>query len=127
MTTISREAFGTFLVFRREGAALPPSEGGEAMKFCKRYEEYMRGREKELPAVGLKKLKKILKRCRREFHSRRDGGGGKCPDNCAGMASELIRSYLFLDEILASFGENESYFFNIVDIRFFGPFACVHV
>ncbi|KAG6479871.1 hypothetical protein ZIOFF_063347 [Zingiber officinale] len=54
------------------------------MMFCKRYEEYMRGREKKLPFVGLKKLKKILKRCRGELHSRRDGGeGGKCPDNCA--------------------------------------------
>ncbi|XP_074565526.1 putative E3 ubiquitin-protein ligase BAH1-like 1 [Curcuma longa] len=64
------------------------------MKFCKRYEEYMRGREKELPAVGLKKLKKILKRCRREFHSRQDGGGGKCPDNCAVCDGAFFSSLL---------------------------------
>ncbi|KAG6477063.1 hypothetical protein ZIOFF_066315 [Zingiber officinale] len=38
------------------------------MKFCKRYEEYMRGREKELPSAGLKKLKKILKRIIRTSH-----------------------------------------------------------
>ncbi|XP_020271395.1 probable E3 ubiquitin-protein ligase BAH1-like 1 isoform X2 [Asparagus officinalis] len=64
------------------------------MKFCKRYEEYMQGKEKELPGVGLKKLKKILKRCRREFQSGDhqmepnpvDGGDSiarpKCPDQC---------------------------------------------
>lgn len=61
------------------------------MKFCKRYEEYMEGksREKEFPRVGLKKLKKTLKRCRREFQSREqenpDGvlhAGGKCPHRC---------------------------------------------
>ncbi|KAG1371257.1 putative E3 ubiquitin-protein ligase BAH1-like 1 [Cocos nucifera] len=63
------------------------------MKFCKRYEEYMQGRsEKELPVVGLKKLKKILKRCRRDFQSqnqhgeegggRSPHGGNTCPDRC---------------------------------------------
>lgn len=63
------------------------------MKFCKRYEEYMQGKEKELPGVGLKKLKKILKKCRREFKSQdqmdrnpiRDGNSiarTKCPDEC---------------------------------------------
>ncbi|KAG7595617.1 Zinc finger RING-type [Arabidopsis suecica] len=37
------------------------------MKFCKKYEEYMQGQKekKNLPGVGFKKLKKILKRCRR--------------------------------------------------------------
>ncbi|XP_065019622.1 probable E3 ubiquitin-protein ligase BAH1-like 1 isoform X1 [Musa acuminata AAA Group] len=58
------------------------------MKFCKRYEDYMRGRrEKELPALGLKQLKKILKRCGREFQSQHqkqdDGGGSKFAGNCA--------------------------------------------
>lgn len=64
------------------------------MKFCKRYEEYVQGRrQKELPAVGLKKLKKTLKRCRREFQSRhlhQDGGegdGSKYNGNCAGILS----------------------------------------
>ncbi|XP_010938402.1 probable E3 ubiquitin-protein ligase BAH1-like 1 [Elaeis guineensis] len=63
------------------------------MKFCKRYEEYMQGRrEKELPVVGLKKLKKILKQCRRDFQSqnqhgeegggRSPHGGDTCPDRC---------------------------------------------
>lgn len=37
------------------------------MKFCKKYEEYMQGQDqKKLPGVGFKKLKKILKKCRRE-------------------------------------------------------------
>ncbi|KAL3648025.1 hypothetical protein CASFOL_008993 [Castilleja foliolosa] len=40
------------------------------MKFCKKYEEYMKGQgKKKLPGVGFKKLKKILKRCRKQLHS----------------------------------------------------------
>ncbi|GAB4841141.1 hypothetical protein Ancab_021885 [Ancistrocladus abbreviatus] len=42
------------------------------MKFCKTYQEYMQGRERELPGVGLKKLKKILKKCRTDPHSQDD-------------------------------------------------------
>ncbi|KAI0511825.1 hypothetical protein KFK09_012457 [Dendrobium nobile] len=69
------------------------------MKFCKRYEEYMKGRkDKEFPVVGLKKLKKILKKCRREFQSQtrlrviedereQDETSGccmpKCSDHCS--------------------------------------------
>ncbi|KAK1315546.1 putative E3 ubiquitin-protein ligase BAH1-like 1 [Acorus calamus] len=59
------------------------------MKFCKRYEEYIRGRENGLPVVGLKKLKKVLKRCRRELQSHdheevggRLDGSSTCPDHC---------------------------------------------
>ncbi|XP_076915863.1 E3 ubiquitin-protein ligase NLA-like [Bidens hawaiensis] len=37
------------------------------MKFCKKYEEYMQTHDQNnLPAVGFKNLKKILKRCRRD-------------------------------------------------------------
>lgn len=72
------------------------------MKFCKRYEEYMQGKEKELPGVGLKKLKKILKKCRREFKSqdqmdRNPVGDGdsiaqyKCPDECSGFFPSLLK------------------------------------
>ncbi|KAG6477610.1 probable E3 ubiquitin-protein ligase BAH1-like 1 [Zingiber officinale] len=65
------------------------------MKFCKRYEEYMRGREEGLPSVGLKKLKKILKRCSIEFHSRQDGqGGAACPNNCAVCDGSFFSSLL---------------------------------
>ncbi|XP_075509473.1 E3 ubiquitin-protein ligase NLA [Primulina tabacum] len=43
------------------------------MKFCKKYEEYMLGqKQKKFPRVGLKKLKKILKRCRKQIDSRKD-------------------------------------------------------
>jgi len=35
------------------------------MKFGKKYEAYMRAMEAELPAVGIKRLKKMLKTCRR--------------------------------------------------------------
>lgn len=65
------------------------------MKFCKRYEEYMKGRrDKEFPRVGLKKLKKILKKCRRESQSQpcprvledegeQDNSSGCCVDHCS--------------------------------------------
>ncbi|KAG5514231.1 hypothetical protein RHGRI_035585 [Rhododendron griersonianum] len=45
------------------------------MKFCKKYEEYMQEqnqKELPLPGVGFKKLKKILKKCRRDLHSHDD-------------------------------------------------------
>ncbi|KAI4301404.1 hypothetical protein L6164_034687 [Bauhinia variegata] len=41
------------------------------MKFCKKYREYMQGQEKTLPGVGFKKLKKILKKCRRHVQSQK--------------------------------------------------------
>ncbi|KAL6217231.1 hypothetical protein ACLB2K_010448 [Fragaria x ananassa] len=58
------------------------------MKFCKKYEEYMQGQEKKLPEVGFKKLKKILKKCRKDFHSEDDINNlavhdpRTCPDHC---------------------------------------------
>ncbi|XP_065019625.1 probable E3 ubiquitin-protein ligase BAH1-like 1 isoform X2 [Musa acuminata AAA Group] len=69
------------------------------MKFCKRYEDYMRGRrEKELPALGLKQLKKILKRCGREFQSQHqkqdDGGGSKFAGNCAASGFRKLIMWL---------------------------------
>ncbi|XP_050235785.1 probable E3 ubiquitin-protein ligase BAH1-like 1 [Mercurialis annua] len=39
------------------------------MKFCKKYQEFMQNQEKELPGLGFKKLKKILKKCRKDFES----------------------------------------------------------
>lgn len=71
------------------------------MKFCKKYEEYMQGEfqknKKKLPRVGFKQLKKILKRCRRDLHSRNVIVGhsasdpnlpvnrSSCPHLCPGM------------------------------------------
>uniref|UniRef100_A0A5B7C3S3 RING-type E3 ubiquitin transferase n=1 Tax=Davidia involucrata TaxID=16924 RepID=A0A5B7C3S3_DAVIN len=60
------------------------------MKFCKKYEEYMQGQDqKKLPGVGFKKLKKILKKCRRDFHSHSHvhldhahGLHNACPHSC---------------------------------------------
>ncbi|KAI3460810.1 hypothetical protein Pfo_017473 [Paulownia fortunei] len=71
------------------------------MKFCKKYEEYMQGQgkgkgkgQKKLPGVGFKKLKKILKRCRKQLNSHRvflhdqNNGDGirhdisTCPQHC---------------------------------------------
>ncbi|KAE9598245.1 hypothetical protein Lal_00004020 [Lupinus albus] len=56
------------------------------MKFCKKYQEYMQGQEKKLPVVGFKKLKKILKKCRRNYQPQQDLNGSlpikTCPDHC---------------------------------------------
>lgn len=52
------------------------------MKFCKKYEEYMQlqCQKKKLPGVGLKKLKKILKTCRREVSSHNFHSNALAPD-----------------------------------------------
>ncbi|XP_059625686.1 probable E3 ubiquitin-protein ligase BAH1-like 1 [Cornus florida] len=54
------------------------------MKFCKKYEEYMQGQdEKKLPGVGFKKLKKILKKCRRDIESHNHLDNiSNCPHSC---------------------------------------------
>ncbi|CAH8336898.1 unnamed protein product [Eruca vesicaria subsp. sativa] len=60
------------------------------MKFCKKYEEYMQEQKekKNLPGVGFKKLKKILKKCRRSDHlpsriaSISQQHGNNCPREC---------------------------------------------
>lgn len=50
----------------------------------------MQGQGKKLPGVGFKKLKKILKRCRRDFQSQNDihdhavHDPETCPDHCPG-------------------------------------------
>ncbi|XP_057782333.1 E3 ubiquitin-protein ligase NLA-like [Salvia miltiorrhiza] len=64
------------------------------MKFCKKYEEYMKAQEKKkLPRVGFKKLKKILKRCRKQPHldgafladhnNHSDAASHTCPQHCS--------------------------------------------
>ncbi|XP_062187596.1 probable E3 ubiquitin-protein ligase BAH1-like 1 isoform X3 [Phragmites australis] len=61
------------------------------MKFAKKYETYMRGMEAELPGVGLKRLKKMLKKCRSELRSHVGTGSssacadavGRCPGRCS--------------------------------------------
>ncbi|XP_065861332.1 probable E3 ubiquitin-protein ligase BAH1-like 1 isoform X1 [Euphorbia lathyris] len=52
------------------------------MKFCKKYQEYVQGQKTELPGVGFKKLKKILKKCRKDFQSHHDVDGQRCPLHC---------------------------------------------
>lgn len=65
------------------------------MKFCKKYEEYMQGQKEEkknLPGVGFKKLKKILKKCRGDHVSSRialneaisQQHENNCPRECTG-------------------------------------------
>lgn len=80
------------------------------MKFCKKYEEYMQGKEKELPGVGLKKLKKILKRCRRQFPATDPDGApdhmGKCPDHCPVCDGTFFPALLKeMSEVVSCFNE----------------------
>lgn len=82
------------------------------MKFCKKYEEYMQGQDhQKLPGVGFKKLKKILKKCRREeqenhklhvkntsLETRADSSSqlhdsSSCPDYCSGIIKIKSFSY----------------------------------
>jgi E3 ubiquitin-protein ligase BAH len=60
------------------------------MKFTKKYQSYMKGMETELPGVGLKRLKKMLKKCRSELRSHQDASsssdaGTGCPAHCSGI------------------------------------------
>ncbi|KAL5983756.1 hypothetical protein ACLOJK_017847 [Asimina triloba] len=81
------------------------------MKFCKKYQEYMRGQEKQLPGVGFKKLKKILKRCRREIQPQnvRDGippTVSECPDRCPVCDGTFFPSlHKEMSEIVGCFNE----------------------
>ncbi|XP_077218090.1 SPX (SYG1/Pho81/XPR1) domain-containing protein [Tasmannia lanceolata] len=80
------------------------------MKFCKRYQEYMEGQEKQLPGVGFKKLKKILKRCRKDFptHKERDEKNpiSKCPDHCPVCDGTFFPSLLKeMSEVVGCFNE----------------------
>ncbi|KAF8387852.1 hypothetical protein HHK36_026514 [Tetracentron sinense] len=68
------------------------------MKFCKKYQEYMQGQEKQLPGVGFKKLKKILKKCRRELQAHKDLDGipntPSCPNHCSVCDGSFFPSLL---------------------------------
>lgn len=72
------------------------------MKFCKTYQEYMRAQEqKKLPVVGFKKLKKIMKKCRRssQFHK-------PCPDQCPLCDGTFFPSLLNeMSEIVGCFNQ----------------------
>ncbi|KAG6645053.1 hypothetical protein CIPAW_08G096000 [Carya illinoinensis] len=61
------------------------------MKFCKKYQEYMQGQEKTIPGLGLKQLKKTLKKCRSDLQSENGINGvhdnQTCPDHCPGSAT----------------------------------------
>ncbi|XP_061347330.1 probable E3 ubiquitin-protein ligase BAH1-like 1 isoform X1 [Gastrolobium bilobum] len=53
------------------------------MKFCKTYQEYMQSQEHELPGVGFKNLKKIMKKCSRDCQSLNDSVDIRtCPNQC---------------------------------------------
>ena len=69
------------------------------MKFCKQYQEYMQGQKKKLPGLGIKNLKKILKKCRSDLqcHNGIDGvlGNQTCPDHCTGNLKKKKKKIFF--------------------------------
>ncbi|XVF72615.1 hypothetical protein PTKIN_Ptkin12aG0134900 [Pterospermum kingtungense] len=81
------------------------------MKFCKKYQEYMQGQEKKLPEVGFKKLKKILKKCRRDFQSKKDINGvldhiQTCPQHCSVCDGTFFPSLLQeMSDVVGCFNE----------------------
>ncbi|XP_047070282.1 probable E3 ubiquitin-protein ligase BAH1-like 1 isoform X2 [Lolium rigidum] len=84
------------------------------MKFTKKYETYMRGIrvEEELPGVGLKRLKKMLKKCRSNLSSHHQtvssssadaaGSGSQCAGHCSVCDGSFFPS--LLDEMSAVVG-----------------------
>ncbi|XP_065854456.1 probable E3 ubiquitin-protein ligase BAH1-like 1 isoform X2 [Euphorbia lathyris] len=52
------------------------------MKFCKKYQQYMKEQKTELPAIGFKKLKKTLNECRLYFQSQQQDDGQCFPLQC---------------------------------------------
>ncbi|OMO81913.1 Zinc finger, RING-type [Corchorus olitorius] len=80
------------------------------MKFCKKYRAYMQGQEKKLPGVGFKKLKKILKRCRRDVQSKTDVNGvldnHTCPQHCPVCDGTFFPSLLKeMSDVVGCFNE----------------------
>ncbi|KAL3531458.1 hypothetical protein ACH5RR_010780 [Cinchona calisaya] len=96
------------------------------MKFCEKYEEYMQGqcqRKKLPPGVGFKKLKKILKRCRKnlrthndnnnddvlvlDHHNNGDDESFSCPHSCPVCDGTFFPSLLKeMSEVVGFFNEH---------------------
>ncbi|KAF7804852.1 putative E3 ubiquitin-protein ligase BAH1-like 1 [Senna tora] len=80
------------------------------MKFTKKYEEYVHGRNEKLPGVGVKKLKKILKKCSRDCKSRKglneSLGVPTCTDHCPVCDGGFFPSLLNeMTEVVGCFNE----------------------
>ncbi|KAL2945397.1 putative E3 ubiquitin-protein ligase BAH1-like 1 [Bienertia sinuspersici] len=76
------------------------------MKFCKTYQEYMQNLESELPGVGLKKLKKILKKCRLDLESHNSSDNDDCPHECPVCDGTFFPSLLKeMSEVVGCFNE----------------------
>jgi len=68
------------------------------MKFCKEYRQYMQGKEETLPVLGFKKLKKVMKKCRRDFRCKKNIDGlhnsQTCPDHCPGKSKKELQMFV---------------------------------
>jgi len=63
------------------------------MKFCKKYQEYVQGQENKLPGVEFKKLKKILKKCRKNHSTQKPLNAlatKTSPDHCPGYQNVIF-------------------------------------
>ncbi|KAK7283609.1 hypothetical protein RIF29_13244 [Crotalaria pallida] len=94
------------------------------MKFCKKYQEYMQqGHEKKLPGVGFKKLKKILKKCRRRDYCDHSHKGHTevesldiktIPDHCPVCDGTFFPSLLYeMTEIVGCFNQRAQTFLEL--------------
>ncbi|KAF7804853.1 E3 ubiquitin-protein ligase BAH1-like [Senna tora] len=80
------------------------------MKFTKKYDEYIRGQKEKLPGVGVKKLKKILKKCSRECQCRKGLNQALrlpiCTDQCPVCDGGFFPSLLNeMTEVVGCFNE----------------------
>ncbi|KAL4599659.1 hypothetical protein ACB092_11G142300 [Castanea dentata] len=80
------------------------------MKFCKEYRQYMQGKEETLPVLGFKKLKKIMKKCRRDFRCKKNIDGfhdsQTCPDHCPVCDGTIFPTLLKdMSSVVGSFNE----------------------
>nr|DAD38073.1 TPA_asm: hypothetical protein HUJ06_008714 [Nelumbo nucifera] len=80
------------------------------MKFCKKYQEYMRAQDEKLPVVEFKKLKKILKKCRKDFQLRQSSDEvldvSSCPQKCPVCDGTFFPSLLEeMSEIMGCFNK----------------------
>ncbi|CAL0311094.1 unnamed protein product [Lupinus luteus] len=80
------------------------------MKFCKKFQAYMQSQEKKLPVVSFKKLKKIMKKCRRD-NQPKEGLNGPlpiktCPDHCTVCDGTFFPSLMSeMSEIVGCFNQ----------------------
>ncbi|KAL0007919.1 hypothetical protein SO802_009421 [Lithocarpus litseifolius] len=100
------------LVTHHQLAPTPPLASVKTirMKFCKEYRQHMQGKEETLPVLGFKKLKKVMKKCRRDFRCKKNIDGfhdsQTCSDHCPVCDGTIFPSLLKdMSSVVGSFNE----------------------